>query len=217
MEQIAAAGILTGTCMMPILPGLCDDDQTLENVISWTADHGGRFVIAGGLTLADQQRAYFFDALRERFPDLVDFYTTTYPPGSYGPPADRWLHTARRIHEFCQAAGISDRMPRPIIPGDKRTLNKRVAERLAYETYRLELDDAPPNEIWAYRRTAWAVEDLEQELGLAYRMMGRKGLASIENVGPQMARVVEALIGEHSSSANRTQPESRLEIDQLFR
>jgi hypothetical protein len=61
------------------------------------------------------------------------------------------------------------------------------------------------------------VEDLEQELGLAYRMMGRKGLASIENVGPQMARVVEALIGEHSSSANRTQPESRLEIDQLFR
>jgi DNA repair photolyase len=198
MERIAAAGILTGTCMMPILPGLCDDEETLENVVRWTADHGGRFVIAGGLTLADQQRAYFFDVLSERLPDLVDFYAATYPPGSYGPPRDRWLRIARRIHEFCQATGISDRMPRPIIPGDKRTLNKRVAERLAYEAYRLELADALPHEIWAYRRAAWAVEDLEPELGLVCRIMGRKGLESIENVGPRMAQTIETLIRDNA-------------------
>jgi DNA repair photolyase len=30
MEQIPRAGILTGTCMMPILPGLCDTDENLE-------------------------------------------------------------------------------------------------------------------------------------------------------------------------------------------
>jgi len=80
MEQIAKAGILTGISMMPILPGLCDTDENLEATIRCTANHGGRFVIAGGLTLADQQRDYFFGVLRERFPDLVPLYERMYPP-----------------------------------------------------------------------------------------------------------------------------------------
>ena len=41
MEKIAEAGIPVGTCMMPILPGLCDDAANLEAVVRWTADHGG--------------------------------------------------------------------------------------------------------------------------------------------------------------------------------
>ena len=56
MAQFARAGTLTGTCMMPILPDLCDTDENLEPVVRWTAEHGGAFVMAGGLTLADQQR-----------------------------------------------------------------------------------------------------------------------------------------------------------------
>ncbi len=70
MEQIAKAGILSGISMMsipgaqrsrmPILPGLCDTDENLEATIRCTANHRGRFVIAGGLTLADQQREFFF-------------------------------------------------------------------------------------------------------------------------------------------------------------
>jgi hypothetical protein len=39
--------------------------------------------------------------------------------------------------------------------------------------------------LWAYRRVAWAIEDTEQDLGLAYRQMGRKGLESIQNIGPK--------------------------------
>ena len=80
MEQIAKAGILTGISMMPIRPGLCDTDENLEATVRCTANHGGRFVIAGGLTLADQQRDYFFGVLRERFPDLVPLYERMYPP-----------------------------------------------------------------------------------------------------------------------------------------
>jgi len=68
MERSAHAGILTGTGTMPILPGLCDDDANLEQVARWTANHGGRFVLSSGLTLADQQRQYFFGVQRERLP-----------------------------------------------------------------------------------------------------------------------------------------------------
>jgi DNA polymerase/3'-5' exonuclease PolX len=100
-------------------------------------------------------------------------------------------------------------MPRPIIPGDKQTLNKRVAERLACETHRLELEAAPQRQVWAYRRAAWAVEDLEQELGLVYRRMGERGLASIEHIGAEMATVVETLIRQWTAPTNAPEESKR--------
>jgi DNA polymerase/3'-5' exonuclease PolX len=89
-------------------------------------------------------------------------------------------------------------MPRPIIPGDKRGLNKRIVEALANQCYWLELDNAPGQRVWAYRKAAWAIEDLEQDVGLIYRQMGRKGLEGIENVGSRLAGVVEGLLAESS-------------------
>ena len=57
-------------------------------------------------------------------------------------------------------------MPRPIIPGDKRALNKRIVEALANQCYWMELDNAPGQRVWAYRKAAWATEDLEEDGGL---------------------------------------------------
>jgi DNA polymerase/3'-5' exonuclease PolX len=58
----------------------------------------------------------------------------------------------------------------------------------------MELNDEPQRRVWAYRKAAWAIEDTPQDLGLICRTMGRKGLESIENVGPKMAEVVEGLL-----------------------
>jgi len=48
--------------------------------------------------------------------------------------------------------------------------------------------------VWVYRTAAGAIEDLEQDVGLIYRQMGRKGLEVIENLGPRLAEVIEALV-----------------------
>ncbi len=194
MEEFAKAGILTGICFMPILPGLCDDEANLESVIRWTAEHGGRFVLASGLTLSDQQKNYFFNVLRERFPDLLDSYQRFYPPKSYAPADYPWRKIALKIRELCEKYSIRDRIPRPIIPGDKRALNKRIAAALADKTYELELQDTSSYRVWAYRKAAWAVEDLEQDIGLIYRAMGLTGLQSIPNIGPALGRTVEGLL-----------------------
>jgi DNA repair photolyase len=195
MEQIAKAGILTGVSMMPMLPGLCDTDENLEATVRWTAEHGGKFVLAGGLTLADQQKEFFSGVLRDRFPDLLPLYERLYPPGSYGAVRSGDPHAiGRRVRELCRQYGIADRMPRPIIPGDKRALNKRIVEVLANQVYAMELERASSQRIWAHRKAAWAIEDLEVDIGLIYRQMGRKGLESIENVGSRIAAVVELLI-----------------------
>ncbi len=196
MEQFAKAGILTGTSMMPILPGLCESDENLEATIRWTAEHGGKFVLAGSLTLADQQRDYFLGILGKRFPDLIPLYQRLYPDGSYSAVRGGDPHAiGKRVRELCQRYGISDRMPRPIIPGDKRALNKRIVEVLANRTYTLELENASSQRIWAYRKAAWAIEDLEQDIGLVYRTMGINGLKSIPEMSPKIAIEIDALLG----------------------
>jgi DNA repair photolyase len=194
MEQLAKAGITVGISCMPILPGLCDTEANLQAVVSQVAGHGGRFVLASALTLADQQRAYFFGILRERFADLTPLYGRLYPPGSYGPQGWPWLKVAQQVRELCRAHGIADRMPRPIIPGDKRALNKRIVEKLANQIYTLELDGQAPQRVWTYRKAAWAIEDLPQDIGLVYRQLGQKGLESIPNVGPRLAQEIVKLI-----------------------
>jgi hypothetical protein len=194
MAQLAQAGIPAGTVMMPILPHLCDDDANIDAVVRWTADHGGSFVLAGGLTLANQQRDYFFDVLSHHFPDLLSRYRRLYPPDSYGPVRGNWRQLALRLRDQCERCGIADRMPRPIIPGEKRALNRRIVESLADQLYWMEISGEPAHRVWAYRKAAWAIEDVEIDVRLVYQQMGLKGLASIENVGPNLALVVEALI-----------------------
>jgi DNA repair photolyase len=193
MEEIAKAGILTGTVAMPLLPGLCENQQNLQLLASWTAGHGGRFVLGGGLTLADQQKEFFLRILGQNHPHLLPLYTRLYPPGSYA-QAESWRQVGLRIHEYCQQAEISDRIPRPIIPGEKRQFNKRVVEKLAYKLHMLELDNASSSLIWAYRKASWAVEDLEQDLGLIYRALGIKGLESIPNVSSPLVNELESII-----------------------
>ncbi len=193
MQEIALAGILTGTVAMPLLPGLCDDDLSLQLLVKWTASHGGSYVLGGGLTLADQQKDFFIRILQRDHPDLVPLYTRLYPSGSYA-QAQPWQQVGQHIHDYCAQEGISDRIPRPIIPGEKRALNKRIVEALAYKLHLLELENPVSSRVWAYRKAAWAVEDLEQDIRLIYNSMGRKGLESIPNVNPNLAKEIEALI-----------------------
>jgi DNA repair photolyase len=201
MEHFAAAGIPTGTCFMPILPGLCDDEANLEAVVRWTADHGGSFVLAGGLTLADQQRSYFLGVLEQRFSDLVGEYERLYPSGGHAAAGYDHRRLGRRVREICQRHSLADRIPRPIIPGDKHAGNKRIVEELANRLYAMDLDGEASHRVWAHRKAAWAIEDLEQEVGLVYRTMGLRGLESIEGIGRAMARVVEGLLPAAASPA----------------
>ena len=190
MARLAERGIPTGTCLMPVLPGLSDDEDTLRRVVQRTSDHGGQFVLAGALTLADQQRDYFWAVLEQRFPDVIPQYERLYPAGSYAPAGGASLEIARLVRRLCTEAGIPDRIQRPVIPGEKRVLNKRVTEALANRAYDLELERKPAKRVWAYRKAAWAIEDLQQDVGLVIDQMGVSGLAGIPQIGEQMAEEI---------------------------
>ena len=85
-------------------------------------------------------------------------------------------------------------MPRPIIPGDKFATNKRIVEILADKLYELDLENAHKSRRWDYRKAAWAVEDLQQDIRLIYKTMGLKGIEGIENIGTKMGKTVEGVL-----------------------
>jgi len=154
-QQSADFGILTCASMMPIPPGLCDTDENLEATICCTASHGRTCVLGGGLTLAEQQRDFTMRVLAEHFLDPLPLYEQLYPAGSYSAVRSGGLYAiGRRVRELCLRYCISDRMPWPITPGDKRALNNLIAEALANQCYWLELDNAAGQRVWTYRKAA---------------------------------------------------------------
>jgi hypothetical protein len=191
MEQLAANGILVGTSMMPIIPFLGDDDGHLEEMVRATKDHGGSFVMSGGMTMdgAQAERTIavvqrIAPRLESRWRDLYDWRPGTKP--SYSPKRAYSAQLGLRVRELCARHGLLDRMPRYIAPGPL-AINKRIAERLFLKTYDLELEGANDYRIWAYRKAAWTVDEHPHSIADIFRQKGKAGLIQLPAIGGSIA------------------------------
>jgi DNA repair photolyase len=191
MQQLAQAGILVGTSLMPVIPGVGDDRQHLEQTVQATRDHGGLFVLAGGLTMEGPQAERTLGALERLDPSQLSRWRELYrwEPGTkpdYGPPRGYASELGRTVRELCEKYGLRDRMPR-YIPAGPLGINKRLAERLFLRTHDLELEQAANYRIWAYRKAAWTVDDWPEGLDQVYAQGGRQALRDLPDVGPRLA------------------------------
>jgi DNA repair photolyase len=189
MRKIADAGILTGTAFMPILPHICDDDSNLETVVKKTAENGGKFVLAAGLTMSGAQATYFLEALKRHDPGLTEKYEELYG-GAYSPADAQYVgKIGLKVRDLCAKHGIRDRMPRYIPDGPLAT-NKRIAEDIFKKCYQMELECAPSYKVWAYRRAGWAVDELDRDIFALYKERGVKSLETLPSIGPSLAAFI---------------------------
>jgi hypothetical protein len=191
MESLAAVGILVGTALMPVLPFVGDDEAHLEDVIRATKDHGGTFVMGGGLTMDGVQARRTLEAFRQFDPTVTDRVRELYNweaggEPTYSPPKPYNAHLGLLVRELCERHGLLDRMPRYIPPGPL-AINKRIAERLFLRAYDLELEEAKDYRIWAYRKAAWTVDEWPENVAELYETRGEAGLRELPNVGRSIA------------------------------
>ena len=104
------------------------------------------------------------------------------------------------MRELCLRFGIADRIPRPIIPGDRRHANKRLVEWLANQAYALELEGAASSRVWTYRKAAWAIEELEQDVRRVRSELGLHGLESIPGVGAELGSEIDRFLASLAPS-----------------
>jgi hypothetical protein len=143
------------------------------------------------LTLKEgAQRERYTSFLELHYPQLLPLYGQLYgggfePQGAYGP------QLLRRVRELCTEFGIPDRMRRPILVGDPLAGNKRIAEALFLRAYDLLVEEAQSYRQWAYRKAAWAIDEMDTDVHSIFQQQGRKGLESIRGVGKTLAREIE--------------------------
>ena len=90
VEALNDAGISCGVLMGPILPGLSDAPEQIDDVVRAALDAGAVSVGSVLLHLRPGVRDHFLATLERDRPDLVARYRQLYPPGrSYAPAAER--------------------------------------------------------------------------------------------------------------------------------
>jgi hypothetical protein len=196
MATLASGGIPVGTSLMPILPFIGDRKNQIEDAICATKDHGGTYIVAGGLTMAGAQAKRSLEAAKLYDANMEAKWREFYKWGegkqpAYGPTRKYNANLSLRVRELCVKHGVLDRMPRPTRYA-KFPLNKRIAEKLLLKVYDLELEQAHTSRVWTYRKAAWAIDEL------AYSVEGKsiEELQAVEGIKPNVAREIENMIRE---------------------
>jgi DNA repair photolyase len=191
MSALAARGISVGSALMPILPQVGDHPAQIEQTIRAVRDHGGTFVLGGGLTMDGLQAEATLAAARALDPGLEAAWRKLYGwdehgKPSYSPGREYSTRLQRTVRELCEKVGVKDRIPR-YIPSGPLAVNKRIAERLFLKAYDLELEMAESSRIWAYRRAAWTVDEHAVSIGEVHRGGGEAALRELPGIGTRLA------------------------------
>lgn len=108
IEKLVAAGIDVGVGMAPILPGLSDHKEQLEQVVKAAREAGATGLWAGMLHLKDGTREHFMSVLNKHWPELVPRYERAYRQRVYLPPSFGEA-TMQEVKRLRSQHAVSDR------------------------------------------------------------------------------------------------------------
>jgi DNA repair photolyase len=113
IEALRNNGIFTGILMMPILPFLEDNEENIRSIVNAAHETGANFIYPSfGVTLRNNQREWFFDCIKEQFPEqnLVASYIRRYG-NSYGCTSPHVKKLWAIFTKECERFGILYKMP----------------------------------------------------------------------------------------------------------
>ena len=77
LKELRKAGIFAGIMLLPVLPFINDDEESIFQILEKAIENEARFIYPGfGVTLRMNQRIYYYEQLQKLFPD--DNYAERY-------------------------------------------------------------------------------------------------------------------------------------------
>jgi DNA repair photolyase len=115
LARLADAGIRTGVLVAPILPGLTDDDEHLEEVLVACAEAGVDYASPIVLHVRSSIREHFMPWMQEHYPWLYPRYVELYGGRAYAPKAYQTDVSERfaRLRDKHGVGASGHREPRP--------------------------------------------------------------------------------------------------------
>jgi DNA repair photolyase len=126
LARFAEAGIRTGVLVAPILPGLTDDEEHLDEILAGCAEAGVDYATPIVLHVRQGIREHFMPWVQENYPWLYPRYVELYGHRAYAPKAyqEEVAERFARARERHALGGHGHREPRA-------TARPRRAEQLA--------------------------------------------------------------------------------------
>jgi DNA repair photolyase len=118
LARLVDAGVSAGVGMAPVLPGLSDRPEQLEQVVREARAAGATFVWVELVNLRDAVREHFLACLARDWPELLPHYDRLYAHGPY----PRRVHADAvrdQVAALRRRHGIADRRPRPLVPPEE--------------------------------------------------------------------------------------------------
>jgi len=79
IKNFTDEGIYSGILLMPVLPFIEDNEDNIKDIIEIAHESGAKFIYpAFGVTLRQNQRAWYYSKLEERFPGIKEKYVKQY-------------------------------------------------------------------------------------------------------------------------------------------
>ena len=104
MQFLVENGIPAGVLMAPLLPGISDDWEGINAVVTAAAQHRAQFLAANLLFLKPGSKEWFMPLLKEAYPRLVSAYAAlyrkTYAPWEYTRQVMKVVDEARQRWEL---------------------------------------------------------------------------------------------------------------------
>jgi len=115
LTRFAEAGIRTGVLVAPILPGLTDDEEHLDEIVGACAEAGVDYATPIVLHVRQGIREHFMPWMQETYPWLYPRYVELYGHRAYAPKAYQQQVAERfaRVRERHKIGGHGHREPRP--------------------------------------------------------------------------------------------------------
>jgi DNA repair photolyase len=116
VAEINRAGIPCGVLIAPLMPGINDDPEQVEEILQLCAEAGAAHVGGIALHLRGEVKDLWWEWLREHRPDLIARYERLYARGAYAPKAERerlaaLAHPASRVTPDGDGASARDPAP----------------------------------------------------------------------------------------------------------
>jgi DNA repair photolyase len=111
--RLATAGIPVSVFLAPVLPGITDQSDSLEDVVRAAAEHGASDVWTGALRLPEGTREHFLGTVEEQFPHLSDRLGQLYA-GRPTLPTSYQMRIEGQVSDARAAVGIEERPLAPI-------------------------------------------------------------------------------------------------------
>jgi DNA repair photolyase len=110
VAELNRAGVPTSVLIAPLMPGVNDAPEQVEEILELAGEAGARTIGGVGLHLRGEVREIWFDWLRQYRPDLLPLYRELYRGGAYmpGPERERLASMVRRGEGVRGARGVRE-------------------------------------------------------------------------------------------------------------